>query len=239
MSGRQSPPKRSPEYVWLITGMLTVVAVVFSVVLALRHEGWEDHWLAALLALPFFVVLGMGLQYVQIRRHGATLSLHEIALVIAFFFLPAVLVVFISTIAMAIKQFRLYRRRPALDKLAFNAARAGAAAATAGIVLEVLPPITGTGPRTWVILALAVTVQTVVTLLAVAAVMTAVQGLQAGLETLRVGWVVLSAAEVCIVIGLVFTIALKTTWWSAVLIFVLGGVLAMAYRSYSEFLRQH
>jgi diguanylate cyclase (GGDEF)-like protein len=238
MSGRQSPPRRSPEYVWLITGTLTVLAVVFSVILAVRHPGWSGQWLAALLALPFFIVLGIGLRYVQIRRHGVALGLLEIPLVIGFYFAPAVLVVMVSATAMLIKQFRL-NRKPPPDKLAFNVAKAAAAAATAGIVLEILPPIDGTGPRTWVVLAVAVTVHTLVALFAVAAVMAAVQGLQAGVETVRVGWVALLAAEVCIVIGLVFIIALDTTWWAAVLLFVLAAVLTMAYRSYSDFLRQH
>ena len=76
------------------------------------------------------------------------------------------------------------------------------------------------------------------TLFAVAAVMATVQGLQAGLEMLRTlsG---LIAAELCIVIGLVFIVALDATWWSAFLLLVLAGVLTLAYRSYSDLMRQH
>src|SRR5690349_173594 len=148
MSGRQSPPQRSPEYVWLVSATLTVFAVTCTVLLGLRHSDWPDQWWEALLALPFFAVLGIGLRYVQIRRHGVTLGLIEIPLVISFYFLPAILVVLVCTTAMVIKQFRVYRR-PALDKLVFNVSRSAAAAAAAGIVLEVFPPIDGTGPMTW------------------------------------------------------------------------------------------
>ena len=214
------------------------MTVVFSVILAVRQSGWSDDWLAAFLALPFFVLVGMGLRYVQIRRHGVNLGLIEIPMVVSFFFLPAVLVVVIVVVAGVIKELGL-NRHPAPDKLAFNVSRAGAGAATGGMVLGLFPPISGTGPDTWAVLALAVTANTLVTLFAVAAVMAAVQGLQAGVETVRVGWLVMIAAEVCIVIGLVFIIALDTTWWSAVLLFVFGGVLTLAYRSYSDFLRQH
>src|SRR5690349_13085166 len=129
MAGRQSPPRRSPEYVWLITGTLTVMAVVFSVILAVRHDGWYEHWLPAVLILPFFILVGMGLRYVQVRRHGVALGLVEIPMVVAFYFGPAVLVVAVTAVAMLIKEFRL-NRHPAPDKLAFNVARAAAGAAT-------------------------------------------------------------------------------------------------------------
>lgn len=236
MAGRQSPPRRSPEYVWLVTGTLTVVAVVFSVILAVRHEGWQNGWPVALLALPFFVLLGMSSRHILIRRHSVSLSIIEIPLVLAFFFVPAALVVAVSAVAVLIKEMR---RHAAPDKLSFNVARAAAATATGGIVLELFPPIDGVGPVTWGILGVAVTVTTLVTVLAVAAAMVTVQGLSAGLDMVRVAWPVLLAAEVCIVIGLVFTIALDTTWWSACLLLVLAAVLTLAYRSYSDFLRQH
>ncbi|MET0492029.1 MAG: bifunctional diguanylate cyclase/phosphodiesterase [Actinoplanes sp.] len=235
MAGRQSPPRRSPEYVWLITGALAIIAIVFGVVLAARHDGWEDHWLAALVALPFFFLLGTGSRYVQIGRHGTSLGLIEIALVLGFYFLPAVLVVAVSAIAVVIREIR---RHSAPDRFAFNVARAGAATAIAGMVIDLFPPIDGSGPATWGILCVAVTINTVVTLFAVAAVMATVQGLQAGLEMLRTlsG---LIAAELCIVIGLVFIVALDATWWSAFLLLVLAGVLTLAYRSYSDLMRQH
>jgi diguanylate cyclase (GGDEF)-like protein len=236
MAGRQSPPRRSAEYVWLITGTLSIITIVFSVVLALRHDDWSDYWLLAVLGLPFFVLLGMGSRYIQIRRHGVALGLIEIPIVIGFFFAPAVLVVAVTVTAMLIKELRL---RAGVDKLAFNVARAGAGVATGGIVLEVLPEIHGTGPGTWLVLGVAATVTTLVTLLAMVALMATLQGVQAGLEMLRVAWPGLLAAEVCIVIGLVFIVALDATWWSAFLLFVLAGVLSLAYRSYSDFLRQH
>ncbi|WP_433724828.1 EAL domain-containing protein [Actinoplanes sp. CA-051413] len=236
MAGRQSPPRRSPEYVWLITGTLTIITVVFSVILAHQHSGWYREWPAALMALPFFVLVGIGYRYVLIRRHGFVLNLIEIPLVLGFYFAPAVLVVVVSALAMLIKELR---RNAAPDKLAFNVARASAGAASGGIALAILPPFEGTGPVTWVVLGIAVTINTLVSLFAVVAVMVTVESLQAGLEMLRVSWLGLLAAEVCIVIGLVFVIALDTTWWSAILLFVIAGVLTLAYTSYSDFLRQH
>jgi diguanylate cyclase (GGDEF)-like protein len=236
MAGRRSPPRRSPEYVWLITGTLTVVTVTCSVILALRHDGWFDQWPAALLALPFFVLLGMSSRHILIGRHNISLTIIEIPLVLGFYFAPAVLVVAVSTAAILIKELR---RRAAPDKLSFNVARGAAAAAIGGIVLELFPPIDGAGPVTWGILCVAVTVTTLVTILAVVVVVVTVQGLSEGLEVLRLVWPSLVAAEVCIVIGLVFTIALDTTWWSALLLLVLAGVLTLAFRSYSDFLRQH
>lgn len=236
MAGRQSPPRRSPEYVWLITGTLAIIAIVFGAILAVRDPTWADHWLAGLVALPFFVLLGTGSRYIQIGRHGTSLGLIEIALVLGFYFMPSVLVVAVSGTAVVIRELR---RHAAPDKFAFNVAKAGAATAIAGIVLEALPQTEGSGPATWAVLCVAVTLHTVVTLFAVAAVMATVQGVQAGLELLRVGWPGLVAAELCIVIGLVFVVALEATWWSAFLLFLLAGVLTLAYRSYSDFLRQH
>jgi diguanylate cyclase (GGDEF)-like protein len=236
MAGRQAPPRRSPEYVWLITGTLTVITVVFGVTLAKLHPGWADRWPAALLALPFFVLLGMSSRFVLVRRHGISFSLNEIPLVLGFYFAPAVLVVAVSVVATLIKELH---RHAATDKLCFNVARAGAATAIAGMVLELFRPIDGVGPVTWGVLGVAVTVNSLVTLLAVVAVMVTVQGLQAGLEIARGSWPGLIAAQLCIVIGLVFTIALNSTWWSAVLLLVLATVLTLAYRSYADFLRQH
>jgi diguanylate cyclase (GGDEF)-like protein len=236
MAGRQSPPRRSPEYVWLITGTLAVIAVVFGAILATQDPGSSREWLAGLIALPLFILLGTGSRYIQIGRHGTSLSLTEIALVLGFYFLPAVVVVAVSSIAVVVKEVR---RHAAPDRFAFNVTRSAAAVATAGIVLLAFPPIDNSGPATWVALCVAVTVNTVLTLFAVAAVMATVQGLQAGLEMLRVSWPGLIAAELCIVIGLVFIVALDATWWSAFLLFVLAGVLTLAYRSYSDFLRQH
>ncbi|GAA3910520.1 putative bifunctional diguanylate cyclase/phosphodiesterase [Actinoplanes auranticolor] len=236
MAGRQSPPRRSPEYVWLVTGTLAIIAIVFSTILGVQHDGWSDEWLAALVALPLFVLLGTGSRYIQIGRHGTSLSLSEIALVLGFYFLPAVLVVAVSSIAVVIKEIR---RHAAPDRFAFNVARSAAAVATAGVVLQAFPKIEDSSPSSWVALSVAVTVNTVLTLFAVAAVMATVQGLQAGLEMLRVSWPGLVAAELCIVIGLVFIVALDATWWSAFLLFILAGVLILAYRSYSDFLRQH
>src|SRR4051794_603735 len=123
MAGRQAPPRRSPEYVWLITGTLTVMTVVFGVALAKLHPGWADRWPAALLALPSFVLLGMSSRIIQVRRHGFSLSLNEISLVLSFYFAPAVLVVAVSVVATLIKELR---RHATTDKLCFNVARAGA-----------------------------------------------------------------------------------------------------------------
>jgi hypothetical protein len=199
----------------LITGTLAIITIVFSVVLALRHDDWSDHWLRALLGLPFFVLLSMGQRHILIRRHGVALGLMEIPLVIGFYFAPAVLVVAVTATAMLIKELRL---RAGPDKLAFNVARAGAGVATGGIVLEILPKVEGTGPGTWLVLGVATTANTIVTLLAMVALMATLQGMQASLEMLRVAWPGLLAAGVCIVIGLVFVVALDATWWSAFLL---------------------
>src|SRR4051794_20475694 len=116
MAGRQSPPRRSPEYVWLITGTLSIITIVFGVVLADRDPTWSDHLLVALLAVPLFVLLGTGSRYIQIGRHGTSLGLIEIALVLGYYFMPSVLVVAVSVIAVAIGELR---RHSAPNRFAF------------------------------------------------------------------------------------------------------------------------
>jgi diguanylate cyclase (GGDEF)-like protein len=228
--------RRSPEYVWLITGPLAVYSVICVVLLAARHPGWAAAWPGALLALPFVTLATMGSLYVLVRRQGLTVQITEVPLVLAFYFLPACLVVVIAVVATLITQLR---RRVEPIKLWFNVARAGAATSTAGLVIEALPRIRGAGPGTWAILFTAVSVNSVVTLFAVVAVLITLQGRKAGPEAIKASLPGMIAVELSIVMGLVFTIALAATWWSAFLLLALALVLALAYRSYSESLRQH
>ena len=106
-------------------------------------------------------------------------------------------------------------------------------------MIEAFPPIRGAGPGTWGILFAAAMASAVVAPAAFAGVMTLLQGRHAGQEALSAGLTMLVTAAINIAIGLLFLVALDATPWAAALLAVLVIALALAFRSFAEFFRQH
>ncbi|WP_027660307.1 putative bifunctional diguanylate cyclase/phosphodiesterase [Salinispora fenicalii] len=236
MSGSSPPVRRTTEQVWLITAPLAMVAVLCTVFLALATESSPVN-LTVTTAL-FVATVAASTQVLQIvvRRQALEVVATEIPLVLAFYYLPPLTVVALMVLS-ALVQY-LWRRLGVV-KVGFNLARTGAAASLGGVVLVGLSGVDGTGPRTWVVLFAAVTVNSVVSLIAVSAVVSLLHGWQVGWELFRRSPATQIVNSINVVIGLILLLALESTGWSILLIAVLAVAMVVVYRSYAQFLRQH
>jgi diguanylate cyclase (GGDEF)-like protein len=236
MAKRQRSGRRSASQAWLITGPLILLATVWAIAIGLVDDQPVGAWGNAALILGVFVAAQVAVFHFVVRRQGYTITINEIPLTLALFYLPTLMVVLVFTLATLMIQLR---RRTAPVKTWFNVAKTAASTSLAGLVLLAFPPMEGVGPGTWGILFAAVSTSTLVTLAAVAGVHTLVQGTQAGIEVLRTAGIGLITAAINVVIGLIIVIVLSVTLWGALLLVALAAVLVLVYRSYAQFLRQH
>ena len=238
MTARQAP-RRSSQFAWLITNPLALIALVCFIVFWVQDPDWYRSWrdlLGGLVALAALIVANVGVFNVVIRRQGFFVVVTEIPLVLAIFYLPPVMVILAATVATGVAQIR---SRLGPTKLAFNISKSAAATSAALIAVAALPPVRGAGPGTWGILFVGGMTSALVAPIALAAVMTVVQGRRAGQETLRACLPTLVTAALNIAIGLVFLVALDSTPWAAALLAVLILALVLVFRSFAEFFRQH
>ncbi|SCF17035.1 putative bifunctional diguanylate cyclase/phosphodiesterase [Micromonospora mirobrigensis] len=236
MATHTAKVRRPTDLAWLITGPLTLLAVLCCLLMVVAAEKPAGEWgLAALLLVALVAAQFPVLSFV-VRRQTLAATITEIPLVLSLFYLPPLTVVLVATVAAVVSQLR---RRLGTAKLAFNVARAAAATSVGVLVLLALPDIRGVGPGTWGILFAAVSTITLVTLAAVVGVITLLQGWQAGLEVVRTSTAPLVAAGVNATVGLIILIAVSATRWSLLLLGALALIVAVVYRAYAKFLRQH
>ena len=235
MSGRPVP-QRSPQYAWLITNPLALIALFCVIGFWIAQPDWYSSWLGGLVALAFLTIANIGVFTVVIHRQSFIVVVTEIPLVLSLYFLPPVMVIVVCALATLIAQ--VYQRFAPI-KLWFNVAKAAAAASAAVLVIAVCPPIHGVGPGSWAILFAAVMASAALGPIAFAGVMAIVQGRPAGLEALRAGTAMLITAAANTVIGLIFLIVLDSTPWAGLLLAGLVTALYIVFRSFAEFFRQH
>ncbi|MEV0001013.1 bifunctional diguanylate cyclase/phosphodiesterase [Micromonospora sp. NPDC050980] len=236
MAGRNQG-RRSTERAWLITAPLTLLAVVFSTAIGIISDQPLGDWAWALVLLVVMTAVSVPVLNFIVRRQSVAVTLTEVPLVVALFYLPPLTVVLIYTLS-TLGWCVWHRFTPA--KLWFNAAKAAAATSLAGLVLLALPPLQGVDrPGTWASLFVAINTITLVSLLSVVGVHVLLQGWQPGREALRTAPSVFLTSSINASIGLLILIALETTWWSALLLAALFVALGQVYRSYSQFFQQH
>jgi len=97
MIGGAPAPRRSQEYVWLITGPLAAFAFICVVGFWAADPDWYHAWLGGLAALAGVAVAGVAVLNVLIRRQSATVVITEVPLVLAIYFLPPVMVILAVT----------------------------------------------------------------------------------------------------------------------------------------------
>lgn len=234
---RQGPaPRRSSQYAWLITGPLGALSIVCLSYFWAVEPRWYLEWPGGLAALASFVVAYSAILNFVVRRQAFTLTINEIPLVVALFFLPPVLIILTSAVAAVVPQLRS-RMEP--TKLWFNVVKTATGASVACVVYAAFPKSAEPDPAAWGALFAAVSLSSLATLAAVAGVISVVQGLQAGREVITKALPALVAVAVNVAIGLVFLIVLAADPWSVVVLGVLVVALAMVYRSYAQFFRQH
>ncbi|MEV4199442.1 putative bifunctional diguanylate cyclase/phosphodiesterase [Micromonospora globbae] len=236
MAGQGRAGSRTTEHAWLITGPMALFAVVCSTIVALVVREPFGDWPMAALLLAAMVAAGLPVLNFTVRRHSVGVTLTEIPLVLAFYLLRPLTVVVIYTLAAIITH---HRHRLGATKFWFNVARAAAGSSLAVLVLQALPPVQGVGPGTWLILFAAASMVNLVSIVSVAGVHTLLQGWQAGREAIRKTPLALLTAAINIASGMVVLILIAETWWSVVLLAALVVALALVYRAYAQFFRQH
>ncbi|MFU8851102.1 putative bifunctional diguanylate cyclase/phosphodiesterase [Micromonospora sp. SL1-18] len=234
---RRDTRRRSTDYAWLITGPLAFVAVLSCTAIGMISDEAFGEW--GLTLVIFLAMVGASIPVLNfiVRRQSVGVTLTEIPLVLALFFLPPLAVVLAYTLASVVVSSVVHRLPPA--KFWFNVAKAAAATSLASLILLALPPLDNIRPGAWASLFLAVTIITMVSLTSVVGVHVLLQGWQAGREALRTTPSVLLTMAINAAAGLLVLIALRATWWSVLLLAVLFSALALVYRSYAQFFRQH
>jgi len=236
MTSRPAPPRRSLQYAWLVTNPLAVISLICVAAFWVADPEWYQSWRGGILAFLALTVANFSVFSVVIRRQSISVVVTEIPLVLALYFLPPVTVILAGTLATLAAQ--VYSRAVP-TKLWFNVAKAGVATSAALLVIEAFPPIRNAGPGTWGILFAAAMTSAVIASTALAGVMTILQGRHAGQEALSAGLPMLVTAAINTAVGLLFLVALDATPWASALLAVLVVSLALAFRSFAEFFRQH
>lgn len=235
MPGRLLAQSRSSRLPWLLTVPLAAVAVLLG---AAAQLGRPISWSQVLLAVVFlavFVTAELTILRLEVRRQTFLVTVTEIPLLLGLFFLSPVLLIAARVAASVV--VRAYRRQSAV-KLWFNVAAAAAAAALASLIVRAGLPLDGLDPTTWTLLAAAVAANVLVTLGAVVAVVTLVQGEMSNRELTRIMLPGLPVAALNITIGLVVLVLLQQGPWSLLLLAAIVAFLAVAYRAYAESVRQ-
>ncbi|MBG6100736.1 putative bifunctional diguanylate cyclase/phosphodiesterase [Micromonospora vinacea] len=236
MIGRGQPRRRSSEDAWIITAPLALIAVTCATITGLVAKEPIGDWPEAALLLVLMIAAGLPLLSLVVRRQTIGVTLTELPMVLALYFLPPLTVVVIYTLSSLITHTR---QRFSAPKVWFNVARAAAGTSLAVLVLQALPPIEGVGPSTWGSIFAAVSMVILVSYASVAAVHTLLHGWQTGRGTLRTATPAVLTAAINVSVGLIVLILVENTWWSLLLLAALGAGLALVYRAYAQFFRQH
>jgi diguanylate cyclase (GGDEF)-like protein len=236
MTGRRPSPRRSAEYAWLITWPLALFAILCLVLFWVQDPLWWRAWVPGVLGLAALIAAYFAVLNVVIRRQTMVVSVVEIPMVLALYFLPPVMVIIITTVAASVY---LIRARMGATKLWFNVAKSAAGVSVALLVIKGMPDVGAAGPGTWGTLFAAVMASFLVTSASVVAVIAILQGRHAGQEAVRSVLPSLVSAAINVAIGLVFLVALDATPWAAILLAVLVIALSLVLRSFTEFFRQH
>ncbi len=227
--------RSSPRRAWLITVPLAIAAAVCAWSAA-RQDGFVLSPLpVSLLFFGLFVAAEATNVQFEVRRHAVQVSVTEIPLLLALYFMSP-LSVFVVRLGAALLFVVV---RSDLVKQTFNAANFAAGTAVACLIVATYEPSGALTPRSWAILVIAVVADNLVTLVAVLGVITLVQGRIATDALTLSATSSLAAGAVNAVAGVTVLILIEQSRWAIVLLVVLAGVVAVLYRAYAQFLRQH
>ncbi|HEU5111590.1 MAG TPA: EAL domain-containing protein, partial [Micromonosporaceae bacterium] len=204
-------------------------------------------WPLALVFVGLFVVANLTALRFEFRRQATSVSLVELPLLLALFYLSPLLVVTSRVTAAFLVNSR---KRLAPVKLWFNVACAAANAAVSSLIVHSpvvwnSDAVTSDGwlqvesPATWLVLFVAVIVGTFVTLAAVVGVITLVQGRPSPGDLLRTTVQGTLVAAANITLGLVVLLTLQQTLWALLLLSVLLAFFVVTWRSFAISGQQH
>jgi diguanylate cyclase (GGDEF)-like protein len=235
---------RRPENIaWLITAPLAAIAVILVAPAVAGHGSAPllSPWPITLLFFGLFLLTESTQIHVEIRRHTVRMTLTEIPLVLALFYLSPLSLLAIRVAAMALVQSR---NRVAVVKLAFNLANLVAGNSAAILIVHTfgaspLGPLRDTSPLTWLVVFAAMGANLVFTMIAVIGVISLIQGGMSVKRVVRIGTPSLVVCALNSTVGLVVLLAVERSGWAVLLIGGVGAALVVVYRAYAQFLRQH
>ncbi|GAA4922090.1 putative bifunctional diguanylate cyclase/phosphodiesterase [Actinoplanes utahensis] len=233
---KHPPARPASDRAWLITYPLALVALILTVGFWIADPDWWKAWPVACLFFLGYLLALRDAFFIVIRRGTFTFAVTDVPFVLALFYLPPVMVIIVVVGATLTSQY--WSRMPPA-KLWFNGAKSAAGSTAAVLLLAALPDLTEPDPGTWLALAAAAEVASLVEFLSLTGVLSLVQDVRTGRAAFRAGWTAFVANAVCVVIGLTFLVALEATMWSAILLAILTGALVVVLRSYTEFYRRH
>jgi hypothetical protein len=228
--------RRSPELVWLLTGPLAVVLLAVTTFIGLDSKPAVGEWALAGLLFCLLILAELFRLSFEVRRQMVVLTLFEIPFLLGLNYLPPVTFIVTVVLAAAVKEAR---RKLAPVKSAYNVAINGAQAVSATLVWVSFRPINPEDPSAWLVLAIAVSVATLISLVGVIGVITLVQGMIPPKQIMSIAVPGQLMTGVNTAIALVVLIVLQRSYWAFAVIAVLLVFSILAYRSYTQSLRQH
>jgi diguanylate cyclase (GGDEF)-like protein len=228
---------RRPENIaWLITAPLAAVAVILVAPTLDGSRQLFSPLPITLLFLGLFFLADATDLNVEVRRHGLSISLAEIPLVLALVYLSPLSLLAVRIGATSLVQAR---RRMVPVKFAFNVANIVAGNAAAILIMFAAGSRVDTSPRTWLVIFAAVGVSVLSTVAAVIGVIALIQGGMSVRRVLRTATPSLMMGATNTTVGLVILLAVKRSAWATLLIAGVAAALVIVYRAYAQFLRQH
>ena len=229
--------ERRPENVaWLITAPLAAVAVILVAPTINGSQRLFSPLPITILFLLLFLLAEATDLNLEIRRYVLSVTLTEIPLVLALYWLAPLSLLTVRIVAMALIQAQ---RRAGAVKLAFNVANRAAGNAVAVLIVYSFSPLVDTSPRTWLVIFAAVGGTVLSTVAAVIGVIALIQGGMSVRRVIRTATPSLVVYAINTTVGLVLLLAVKRSPWAPVLIAGVAIALVAIYRAYAQFLRQH
>ncbi|GAB7048738.1 putative bifunctional diguanylate cyclase/phosphodiesterase [Catenuloplanes indicus] len=227
----------SPQRAWYVSGPLAVLTVVLTVVAQIDRDIPQSDLLLIPIFFALFLITDATTLWTTSRRQGLNVTLNEVAIVLAFFFIsPLTMVVLRCVERIAIGVYR--REIPA--RLWFNVTLATSSAAFGYVVIRALGSVgTDVTPRTWLVLIAGVLAATHFGLVAVVLVLGLVEGNLSGSTVLRIAVPGFFVTCGNIMLGLAVLLLIDQTPWALTIIGALVVFGVFAYRSYSQFTEQH
>jgi diguanylate cyclase (GGDEF)-like protein len=214
---------------------LAGLTVALILPLAGRHGLEVSEIPLAFLYLVLIVLSQAIVLLFEVRRHSVSVTIGEIPLLLALFYLSPVMVILVRAVACVVVQLV---QRNSLVKVVYNLVAVSLATTAAALLVADHLDETVT-PLTWLLLAFAVGVSSVISLIAVIGVICLVQGIPPLRSLTRASTSVLAVAAVNIMLGLIILQVLQRQPWAVVLLVGLVALLILVYRSYAQFTVQH
>ncbi|MDT5023917.1 MAG: hypothetical protein QOE61_343, partial [Micromonosporaceae bacterium] len=202
---RSTAGDRPQQFAYFIALPLFLLTVAFVVPLAENNTASVKELPLAAVYLVFFILAQLVVLHFEVRRHSFVLTLTEIPLVLALFYLSPLVVIMARVLSLVLLQ--LWKRYP-IPKILFNVSSSGLAATAAAHIVAANPVRGNVKPGTWLILTGAVGASTVISLAAVIGVISLVQGIPPVRSLFRTSVSVVAVAAVNIAVGLVVLLVL-------------------------------